>query len=40
MTAVGLLYRYGYFKQSLSINGEQQAIYEAQEFQSLPVDAA
>ena len=38
MTAVGLLYRYGYFKQSLSINGEQQAIYEAQEFQSLPVD--
>lgn len=38
MTAVGLLYRYGYFKQSLSINGEQQAIYEAQEFQSLPID--
>ncbi len=38
MTAIGLLYRYGYFKQSLSINGEQQAIYEAQEFQSLPID--
>ncbi|MBQ3634923.1 MAG: alpha-glucan family phosphorylase [Bacteroidales bacterium] len=38
MTAVGLLYRYGYFKQSLSINGEQQAIFEAQEFQSLPLD--
>lgn len=38
LTAVGLLYRYGYFKQSLSINGEQQAIYEAQEFQSLPID--
>ncbi len=38
LTAVGLLYRYGYFKQSLSINGEQQAIYEASEFQSLPID--
>ncbi len=38
MTAIGLLYRYGYFKQSLSINGEQQAIYEAQSFQSIPVD--
>lgn len=38
MVAVGLLYRFGYFKQTLSINGEQQAIYEAQEFQSLPVD--
>ena len=38
MTAVGLLYRYGYFKQTLSINGEQQAIYEPQEFQSLPID--
>ena len=38
MTAIGLLYRFGYFKQSLSINGEQQAIYEAQEFQSLPID--
>lgn len=38
MTAIGLLYRYGYFKQALSINGEQQAIYEAQEFQNLPVD--
>lgn len=38
MTAIGLLYRFGYFKQSLSIYGEQQAIYEAQEFQSLPID--
>ncbi len=38
MVAVGLLYRYGYFKQTLTINGEQQAVYEAQEFQSLPVE--
>ena len=38
MVAIGLLYRYGYFKQALSLNGEQQAIYEAQEFQNLPVD--
>ncbi len=38
MVAVGLLYRYGYFKQSITINGDQQAIYEAQEFQSLPVE--
>lgn len=38
MVAVGLLYRYGYFKQALSINGEQQAIYEPQEFHNLPVE--
>jgi len=38
LTAIGILYRYGYFKQSLSINGEQQAIYEPQEFQSLPIE--
>ncbi len=38
MTAVGLLYRYGYFKQTLSMNGEQQAIYEPQEFQTLPIE--
>ncbi|MBP5420032.1 MAG: alpha-glucan family phosphorylase [Bacteroidales bacterium] len=38
MVGVGLLYRYGYFSQTLSINGEQQANYEAQEFQNLPID--
>lgn len=38
MTGVGLMYRYGYFKQELSLNGEQQAIYEPQEFSSLPLE--
>ena len=28
MTAVGFLYRYGYFTQSLSMDGEQIAVYE------------
>ena len=38
LVAIGLLYRYGYFKQALSMYGEQQAIYEAQEFESLPIE--
>ena len=38
MTAVGFLYRYGYFSQSLSINGQQVANYEAQNFEQLPID--
>ena len=38
LVAIGLLYRYGYFKQALSMYGEQQAIYEAQEFESLPLE--
>ncbi len=37
MTGIGLLYRYGYFKQVLSNNGEQQEVYEAQQFSHLPV---
>ncbi len=37
MTAVGFLYRFGYFTQSLSMNGEQIAIYEPQNFGSLPI---
>ncbi len=37
MTGVGLLYRYGYFKQVLSINGEQQEVYEAEQFSQIPV---
>lgn len=37
MTAVGFLYRYGYFTQSLSIDGQQIASYEAQNFGNLPI---
>ncbi len=38
MVAVGLLYRFGYFTQTLSINGEQTANYEAQDFSQLPLE--
>ena len=38
MVAVGFLYRYGYFTQSLSMNGEQIAIYDAQMFETLPIE--
>ncbi|MFA9392451.1 MAG: alpha-glucan family phosphorylase [Prolixibacteraceae bacterium] len=37
LVAVGLLYRYGYFKQTLNNNGEQIANYEAEEFAKIPV---
>jgi len=37
LTAVGFLYRYGYFTQSLSIDGQQVPIYEAQNFNNLPI---
>ena len=37
MCAVGFLYRYGYFTQSLSMAGQQIANYEAQNFGSLPI---
>ncbi|MDO4820231.1 MAG: alpha-glucan family phosphorylase, partial [Prevotella sp.] len=37
MCAVGFLYRYGYFTQSLSMDGQQIANYEAQNFNSLPI---
>ncbi|MFR9578440.1 MAG: alpha-glucan family phosphorylase [Rikenellaceae bacterium] len=37
MVAVGLLYRYGYFTQKLSSQGEQEATYEAQNFDKLPI---
>lgn len=37
MTAVGLLYRYGYFTQRLSNAGEQEAGYEPQNFDKLPI---
>lgn len=38
MCAVGFLYRYGYFTQSLSMDGQQIANYEAQNFGSLPLE--
>ena len=37
MCAVGFLYRYGYFTQTLSMDGQQIANYEAQNFNSLPL---
>ena len=38
MCAVGFLYRFGYFTQSLSMDGQQIAKYEAQNFTSLPIE--
>ena len=38
MVAIGFLYRYGYFTQSLSMDGQQIANYEAQNFGQLPID--
>ena len=38
LCAVGFLYRFGYFKQSLSMDGQQIAKYEAQNFNSLPIE--
>ena len=37
LIAVGLLYRNGYFKQELSIFGDQQARYKTQKFTELPI---
>ncbi len=37
LVAVGLLYRYGYFQQSISLFGDQVAQYEAQKFSQLPL---
>ncbi|HRS40776.1 MAG TPA: alpha-glucan family phosphorylase [Dysgonamonadaceae bacterium] len=37
ITGIGLLYRFGYFKQKLGPKGEQLAVYEAEEFSHLPV---
>ncbi|MCI2121426.1 MAG: alpha-glucan family phosphorylase [Bacteroidales bacterium] len=36
MTAIGLLYRYGYFNQKLSAAGDQVASYEPQDFMKIP----
>ena len=38
MCGVGFLYRFGYFKQTLSMDGQQIAQYDAQNFNSLPVE--
>ncbi|MDR1130002.1 MAG: alpha-glucan family phosphorylase [Prevotellaceae bacterium] len=37
LVAVGLLYKYGYFKQKLSSSGDQVSEYEAQSFDKIPV---
>ena len=37
LTAIGLLYRHGYFTQTLSMDGQQIADYEAQRFEQLPI---
>jgi len=38
MVAVGLMYRFGYFRQTLSLNGDQMANYDGQEFSQLPLE--
>lgn len=38
MVAVGFLYRYGYFTQALSMDGQQLANYEQQNFNQLPIE--
>jgi len=38
MTAIGFLYRFGYFTQNLSMEGQQLALYEPQNFSSLPIE--
>ncbi len=37
MTAIGFLYRYGYFTQTLSMEGQQIANYDTQLFSNLPI---
>lgn len=37
LVGVGLLYRFGYFKQTLTLYGEQMANYEPQHFSKIPV---
>jgi len=40
LIAVGLLYRYGYFKQNINLHGDQIANYDAQHFSKIPVQPA
>ncbi|MGL5684127.1 MAG: alpha-glucan family phosphorylase [Marinifilaceae bacterium] len=37
IVGVGLLYRYGYFTQVISASGDQEEVYEAQDFMRIPV---
>jgi glycogen phosphorylase/synthase len=37
LIGVGLLYRYGYFKQSITLSGDQIASYSSQKFTHLPI---
>ncbi len=37
ITAIGLLYRYGYFKQMLSVYGDQIVAYEPEDFTKVPI---
>jgi alpha-glucan phosphorylase-like protein len=38
LIGIGLLYRFGYFKQKLGPRGEQLTIYEAEEFSRIPIN--
>jgi glycogen phosphorylase len=38
LVAVGLLYRYGYFQQGITLHGEQQHIMDAAKFTQLPLE--
>lgn len=38
LAAIGLLYRYGYFQQSISLHGDQIHEYQAQKFTAMPLD--
>lgn len=38
ITGIGLLYRFGYFRQKIGPRGEQLTIYEAEEFSRLPIN--
>lgn len=38
LVAVGLMYKYGYFTQQLSIHGEQIVTFDAQNFSDLPIE--
>lgn len=37
ITGIGILYRYGYFTQKLSASGDQEEVYEAQDFMKIPI---
>jgi glycogen phosphorylase/synthase len=37
ITGIGLLYRYGYFKQKIGPRGEQLSVYEPEDFSRLPI---